>query len=244
MSKDDGARRRIASHVRAAAVELAWEADQGRFDGPILRDAAAAATFLEVRDAASKLLAVLSRAPDAAFHCMFDCPKSEWRTVPRRETLELWFPLHEERKVLERVRASADWAPSVALCLKGRFQEAQRLAESEGGYGLERLGRALAVLGEIDASLAVACHSALDLGGQIGVLQALTIELFRRGRIDEYEVVEAEFDALSPDYKERLELALGLAGREVAYNYPFSRSSPRKPPYSDGQAVAGSEAES
>ena len=141
------------------------------------------------------------------------------RTVDAPETLEEQYPPYREEDIVGRIRSCARTEEHFALCVEGRFQAARSKAGSS--KRLEEVGATFAVLGEFSAALTVARDPALDDFRQRGVLLVLLIELFRRGRIEESGAILAELESSGLDAWERIQLALGFAGREPWTGYPY-----------------------
>lgn len=121
--------------------------------------------------------------------------------------------------LVERIRSYAAREPHFALCLEGRFREAELLARS--GVRLEEVAETLAVLGEFDAARRIASDPALEAVRRRGVQLVLVIELFRRGRVDEARLLAEELASVGLSVWERVHLALAFAGREPWGVYPF-----------------------
>ncbi|WP_313918377.1 hypothetical protein [Tahibacter sp.] len=141
------------------------------------------------------------------------------RALGDLEALEKRHPPYRADVLLERIRSYAAREPHFALCLEGRFREAEPLARS--GVRLEEVAETLAVLGEFDAARRIASDPALEAVRQRGVLLVLVIEMFRRGRVDEARLLLEELESVGLSVWEQVDLALAFAGREPWGEYPF-----------------------
>ena len=180
---------------------------------------------------------LLEAAPDVAFWVgmitNFKLPEvvpQRLRSIPPLEELERWHPPYRGEDILNRIRTHGRTygqpEPWVAPCLKGRYQEAYAQAHSE--LALQEVGSTLAVLGEFDAALRVARDPALWRGRQRHILLVLTIEFLRRGHTAESQAILAELELpwktkpVGTTWAwDRVDLALGFAGREAWGGYPY-----------------------
>lgn len=226
MSLDPRALELARRHLEAGVGELERDAKAARYNTLCIRALAHAAAVLGQNDLAGRAIRLLRAAPGGAFWTgiitSFRLPKTVpegMRTLDPPEKLEQRHPPYREAEIVWRVRSAATTQEHFALCLAGRFQEARSRAGS--GVRLEEVGDTLAVLGEFDAALSVARDPALEEFRRRGVLFVLVIELFRRGRFEEAETILEELGAANLGAWERIQLALGLGGREPWGGYPY-----------------------
>jgi hypothetical protein len=226
MSLDDSAIPLARTHLEATIGDLERDAARGRYNTSCLRALAGAASVLRQDDIADRALRLLRAAPDAAFWAgmitNIHLPKTvpeKLRTADPPEKLEEQYPLYRAEEVVERIRSYARAEEHFALCLAGRFEEARSRAGS--GVRLEEVGDTLAVLGEFDAALSIARDPGLEDFRRRGVLFILVIELFRHGRTSESAALLAELESSGLGAWERIQLSLGVAGREPWGGYPY-----------------------
>lgn len=215
----------VKHHLEAGIDQLEKDSIEGRFNTLCIRALGSAATSLGQQEIADRAILLLRGAPDGAFWAgmitNFELPETvpeEMRTLDFSGKLKERHPPFRDGEILERIRY-AETEEHFALCLQGRFQEARSMAAS--GFRLEEVGDTLAVLGEFDTALSIACDPALDAFRQRGIRFVVVIELFRRGRVEEANTLLADLESAGLGVWDRVHLSLGFAGREPWGGYPF-----------------------
>jgi hypothetical protein len=212
------------SQLEAGMGELESDAEEGRYNTLCIRAFASAAAVLQQQDVVDRAIRLLGAAPDKSFWAgtisNFALPKTVpegLRTIDAPKKLEEQHPCYREEEIVGRIRSLPE--ERFALCLEGRFQDARSKAGQS--LWLEEVGDTLAVLGKFDTALSVARDPALEDFRQKGVLLVLAIELFRHRRMEESEAILAELESSGLSAWERIQLALGFAGRVPWDGYPY-----------------------
>jgi hypothetical protein len=226
MHNDTTAFRLANSQLETGIDQLERDAGGGRYNTLCIRALGSAAMLLGQQDIASRAIRLLHDAPEGAFWAgaitNIELPETvpdKMRTIDSPEGLERSFPPYREENIVARIQSDAREEEHFALCLEGRFQEAR--SRSGSGRRLEEVGETLAVLGEFDEALNISHDPALDDFRRRGVRFVLVIELFRRGRVEESGAILAELESVGLGLRERVQLALGFAGREPWACYPY-----------------------
>ena len=210
--------------LRACIEEIEEEDSPYRRNTIYLRALAGAAKLLDEHEIAAQALRVLRGVPDTdpwqGFLTNLDPPHvvpESLKTAPSMTELEEAHPLYQEDAIIGRIRAYAESAPHIALCLGGRIDEARSAAADD--LAQAEVGATLAVFGEFDAALRVANDPTLPASRKTGISLVVAIESFRRERPS--EDILSELEPLEPDPWHRIALALGFAGREPWSGYPY-----------------------
>lgn len=216
----------VDSLLQAGIEELERAARKGSYNTLAIRALGSAAKVLRREAIANRAVTLLRAAPDEMFGAgaltNIELPAGapeRMRALGDLEALEKRHPPYRADVLVERIRSYAAREQHFALCLEGRFREAELLARS--GVRLEEVAETLAVLGEFDAARRIASDPALEAVRQRGVLLVLVIEMFRRGRVDEARLLREELESVGLSVWERVHLALAFAGREPWAVYPF-----------------------
>ena len=202
--------------LEAAITELEQEAGRGSYNASCIRAAASVAKLLGEQALLGRALPLLHRgtekrgwAPDVL---------QRMRSIWALAKLEQWHRPYREEELLARVKDLAKEEPHFGFCLEGRFEEAcQRFGS---GQELQEIAATLALLGDCETALRFA-HERVPPNRRKGVLLVVIVELWRRGQVDRLTSVLAEAEAMGLDAWDRLQLALGFAGREPWKGYPY-----------------------
>lgn len=220
------AKSRARRYLEASVEELEGKAKDNQYNIFEVRLLANAATVLQQTDIAHRALALLRKVPDGVFWAgmitNFELPKNvpeSLRTADSPQQLERQFPCYVEHDIADRTRMSAKTEDHLRLCLEGNVARAFAIAKTE--LQLEEVCETLAILGDFDAALNVARAPTFPDSRRRGVLVVIAIELFRRGRIEEFEKILAILEKPRLGVSEYAYLALGLSGRVPWGGYPY-----------------------
>jgi hypothetical protein len=213
-------------HLEAGIGGLEEAAAKGRYNTICIRELACVATLLGQQMVVERATRLLREAPDEVFWAgvitNIELPNvvpETLRQIDSPSELEDHYPRYRRDNILEQIQSFAKTDEHIALCLDNRPHEACEKAAS--GRMLEEVGVTLAVLGEFDAAMIVARNSVLDDSRKNRVLFVLALELFRSGRIEEFQAISTELGSEDFNAWWRIHLALGIAGREPWGDYPY-----------------------
>lgn len=217
----------LATHqLRAALDWLEQDAANGGIQTFMIRALADAATLLREETVADRAAQLLRQIPDDAFWAggltNIEMPAKvpeQCRQLESLAELESRFPIYSRETIVRRIRSHRASDDHVRLCLEGRVQEGRERAGA--GLELQEVGGTLAVLGEFEAALSVARDPSLEEFRRKGVLFVVVLELFRRGRLEEVQALDAELDLENLNPFWRIHWALAIAGREPWPDYPY-----------------------
>ena len=102
------------------------------------------------------------------------------RSILARDELEQRYPIYQESKVLDFVKAMAHSAKHIALCLEHRYEEAFLQANSE--TAIEEIAETQGVLGNFDDAIETARNRVTPVDRQIGAFIVIVVELLQHGR--------------------------------------------------------------
>jgi len=105
------------------------------------------------------------------------------RTIGSSEEWKDHFPPYQEKEIVERIQIISDHRGTPRSLPRRKVQGSPH--QSWVGRELEEVGDTLAIFGEFDNALSIACDSTLEAFRQQGLWLVLVIELFRRRRIEE-----------------------------------------------------------
>jgi hypothetical protein len=192
-----------------------WEKiDESNLNIFSIHDLAGAARLLSEEDLCLRAAHLLPKAPLNPFRLPGNF--KQFRKVPPLRELKKRYPTYDKSLILSSVYKPS---PHIVACLEGRYEDA--VSQTHKELDLEEVGATLAIMGEFEWALRVAGDEKLPAFRQRGVLMVLVIEMFRYGRLDQFQEIFAEFEAsgIGPDMCTWL--ARGFMGRLPWVGYPY-----------------------
>jgi hypothetical protein len=217
----DGLHNHLAlEQIQRSVTEIEGDASRGQYVWNLIGDVANVARLLGGGELATRALRVLHESSPPEYYL-----KRAARSV---EELERDYPLYQESRILDMMQAAALREPHLALALEGRYDQA--LANAEWATEVEEIGETRAVRGDFEG--AVLCLQLLAEPGckhfgvgfesrQKALLVVIAIELFRRGLNEQAQIVLSDLESRRIESWYRVNLAVGLAGREPWQGYPY-----------------------
>ena len=182
-----------------AVVQLESDAKQGRYAPPRTKFGGGVARLLGREDIAQRCIKMLGDAPEASFWngiltniALPDIVPLEMRSLPSPTELDDAFPPYSDSHVVAFIRQNAESERHLSLALERRYKEAFDQATSD--VQVQEIALTQAVLGDMEAAMDSAASRVSSEHRQFGVLFVLTVELFRRGRVEEAQRQLAALD--------------------------------------------------
>ncbi len=212
----------VAAGLSAAKQELR----EGNCKASTIRQLGGLARLLEEGDLVKQAQYLLRKSPDksfwldAALDVRRPSPVPDWMLeVPPVQEIEDQFPLYRESQISNIIRTVARASRHISFCQYDKYSDAIALAQSE--KALHEIAATQAFRGDFDAAQRLMLERIKAPARKKGILIVLVVELFRRGHPDlaRWVLIELQYHGLNA--RNNLHLALGFAGRQPWWNYPF-----------------------
>ena len=200
--------------VEQAVSDLESDAKQGRYAPMPTKFAGSVAQLLGREDIALRCSKLLGDAPDSAFWygvltniVLPEAVPPQMRSIPTLAELEEAFPPYSESRVVAYIQQCAESEQYLALALERRYKEAFDHAKSD--VQVQEIALTQAVLGDMEAAMDSAASRVSSEDRRFGVFLVLTVELFRRGRVEEAHRQLGRAGFWASEWVERRPVGLG-----------------------------------
>ncbi len=207
--------------LRVAVLWLELEADAGRHQVSLARDAGAVAVLGGFGGLAARAERLLERADprSSAMTSVEGTGAVAAISLPHGGELAAMFPAYEREAVLKDVRS--EMAPHLELALERRFDEAWAACKDD--HEREEVIAVRALLHDFEGARAMLERPSFPEERRAGPLVVIAVESFQLGQLDATRAVIGELER-SGDAHWWVHMAAGLLGRLPWVGYPFPDS--------------------